>query len=83
MTEHPEYIEAKAAALACGVSGDYYLESTDTWYAVAVDPDTNECFVLGWYRGEIKRQSSGAALQCSMDLWRQFINPEQGERSHE
>ena len=83
MPEHPAYTEAKAMALKTGISGDYYLKSTDTWYAVAVDPDTDECFVLGWYRGELKRQSSGAALQCSMDLWRQVINPELGERSHE
>ena len=77
--ESPEHTEVKAAALKCGVSGDYYLKSTDTWYAVAVNPDTKECIVLGWYRGEIKRQSPDMALQCSIDLWRQFINPELGE----
>lgn len=77
--EHPATTEAKALALKTGVSGDYYLKSTDTWYAVAVNPDTKECIVLGWYRDEIKHQSPDAALQCSMDLWRQFINPELGE----
>ena len=77
--ESPEYIEAKALALKTGVSGDYYLKSTDTWYVVAMNSRTGECIVLGWYRGEIKRQSPDAALRFSMDLWRQFINPELGE----
>jgi len=77
--ESPEYTEVKALALKDpAVSGDYYLKSTDTWYAVAVDPDTKECIILGWYCGEIKRQSPDAALQISMDLWRQVINPDQG-----
>jgi hypothetical protein len=78
MTENPANVEVKALALKTGVSGDYYLASTDTWYAVAVDPAANECFILGWYSGVIKRQSSEAALQCSMDLWKQLIHPELG-----
>ena len=74
MTESPEYVEVKATALKCGVSGDYYLKSTDRWYAVAVNSKTKECIVLGWYCAEIKRQSPEAALQMSMDLWRPLIN---------
>lgn len=80
MTEHPTHVEAKALALKAGGSGDYYLKSTDRWYAVAVNSRTKECMVLGWYCGEIKRQSPDAALQCSMDLWQQLIDPEQGDR---
>lgn len=73
MTEHPMHTEAKALALKTGISGDYYLKSCDTWCAVAVNPDTEECIILGWYSGEIKRQSPDEALGCSQDLWRQLI----------
>lgn len=73
MDEHPQHIEAKTLALKTGVSGDYYLASTDTWCAVAVNPDTKACIILGWYSGEIKRQSPEEALQISMDMWRQLI----------
>jgi hypothetical protein len=76
--ESPEYTEVKAVALKTGVSGDYYLKSTDRWYAVAVNSETKECIVLGWYCGEIKRRSIDAALQMSLDLWKQLINPELG-----
>jgi hypothetical protein len=79
MTENPEYLEVKAVALKTGVSGDYYLKSTDRWYAVAVNSETGTCVILGWYDGEIKRQSTDASLQYSVDLWRQLINPEQGD----
>jgi hypothetical protein len=73
--EHPSHTEAKALALETGVSGDYYLKSIDAWVAVAVNPDTQECIILGWYDGEIKRQSPDEALRISMDLWRQLITP--------
>jgi hypothetical protein len=78
MPEHPEYTEVKSLALKIGVSGDYYLKSTDRWYAVAVNSETGTCTILGWYDGEIKRQSPDVALQCSVDLWKQLINPDQG-----
>jgi hypothetical protein len=78
MTDSPEYIEAKALALKAGGSGDHYLKSTDRWYAVAVNSRTEECIILGWYNGEIKRQSPIVALELSMGLWRQLIHPDQG-----
>ena len=72
-TEDPNYQAVREIALKNGASGDYYYKPTDTYYSVAVNKRRGVAIILGWYRGEIKRQSPDAALQISTDLWDPFV----------
>ena len=49
-----------------GGSGDYYLESVDAWYAVAVNSRTKECIVLG---GMTVRSSVRAQMKPCCLAW--------------